>query len=167
MTNEEYDLTSRLEESADNLKRAVNGIQHGTVNYGPSGMSEPANPAPIVFQLPAALTEGAEYVEDLAEKTGEAGRFDFVREALGRPSASEKARAQIPEDQVEALHSEAEPFSGEFTYDDFAAAVEEWDRVHDSETYERTEEPGEDFQPIEQSSRALEEVKTLQDRTPL
>lgn len=165
MSTENYD--GLLQESADNLKRAQNGLQHGGVSYGSSGMSEPANPAPVVFQMPMALKQGADYCEALVEQMSAEGGLDSVRRMLGRPTSAEKLRKQVPSDVVHSLYDETEVFNGGFTYGDFEDAVLEWDRVHDDETYSMTEEPGEEFDPIRQVSAALDQVSTLQDRTPL
>ncbi|QGA80770.1 hypothetical protein [Candidatus Nanohalobium constans] len=161
------DYTNKLRESSENLQRAESGLTHGAVNYGPSSMSEPTNPGPLVFQMPVALREAAEYCEDLAEQTEEGGRLDTVREILGRPTSDEIATQEIPGDQVNSVYESTQPFNGEFTYNDFEQAVQAWDEVHDSETYEMIEEPGDEFRPIEQVQTALGEVATLQDRTNL
>ena len=165
MSTENYE--GLLEESADNLKRAQSGLQHGGISYGPSSMSEPANPAPVIFQMPVALEQGAEYCEALVEEMSAEGGLDSVRRMLGRPTSAEKLREQVPGGVVQSLYDAAQVFDGGFTYGDFEDAVLEWDRVHDDGTYKRVEEPGEDFEPLRQISDALEEVSTLQDRTPL
>lgn len=164
MTSENSDL---LYESADNLRRAESGLRHGGVSYGPSSMSEPANPAPVIFQMPVALDQGAAYCEQLADEMTSETAIDTVRRMLSMPTSAEVLEEEIPGEVVEELYEATQPFNGGFTYGDFEEAVEEWDRVHDAETYERIEEPGEALEPIEQADRALEHVSTLQDRTPL
>ncbi len=111
MSTENYD--GLLQESADNLKRAQNGLQHGGVSYGSSGMSEPANPAPVVFQMPMALKQGADYCEALVEQMSAEGGLDSVRRMLGRPTSAEKLRKQVPSDVVHSLSTMRRKFSME------------------------------------------------------